>query len=159
MTVKNGAGTTQTKTNVMSSMTDVTPDANKVYRFDGAGTLYTHFTPEGALAVEAAKKLEFIPGRTYTKAEIDNAFPAAVVSSFTPSTGLAAAGGTTITVKGQYLTGVTGVTVGGTAGTSVTVVDENTFTFVTPAKAAGTYTVVVTDDSGTVTATNALTFV
>jgi hypothetical protein len=158
MTVKNAAGTTQTKTGVMGSMVDVTPDANKVYRWDGAA-LFDAFSHEGALAVESGRKVAFVPGRTYTKLEIDRHFPAASVSSYTPSTGLAAAGGTTITVRGQYLTGVTGVTVGGTAGTSVTVVDENTFTFVTPAKAAATYTVVVTDDSGTVTSTNALTFV
>lgn len=159
MTVKNAAGTTQTKTGVMASMTDVTPDANKVYRFDGSAQLFRAFSPEGASAVEGARSLAFVPGRTYTKLEIDRMFPSATVSTFTPSTGLAAAGGTTVTVKGAYLTGVTGVTVGGTAGTSVTVVDEKTFTFVTPAKAAGTYTVVVTDDSGTVTVNNALTFV
>jgi hypothetical protein len=158
MTIKNAGGSIQTKTSVMSSMTDVTPDENKVYRFDGAGRLDRAFTPEGVSAVEGAKSIAFVPGRLYTKKQIDSMFPAAVVSSFTPNTALATAGGTTITVKGQYLTGVTGVTVGGTAGTSVTVVDEKTFTFVTPAKAAGTYTVVVTDDSGTVTATNALTF-
>jgi hypothetical protein len=158
MTVKNAAGTTQTKTAVLALMVDVTPDANKVYRFDGPAQLYTAFTPDGALTVEGARKIEFVPGRTYTKLEIDNAFPAATVTSFTPNTALATAGGTTITTKGSYLTGVTAVTVGGTAATSVTVVDEHTLTFVTPAKAAGTYTVVITDDSGTVTVTNALTF-
>lgn len=159
MTVKNAAGTVQTKSGVMSSMTDVTPDENKLYRFDGSAQLFRAFTPEGASAVEGVRALALVPGRLYTKKQIDSLFPAATVTSYTPSTALPAAGGTTITVKGQNLTGVTGVTVGGTAGTSVTVVDENTFTFVTPAKTAGTYTVVVTDDSGTVTSTNALTFV
>jgi hypothetical protein len=159
MTVKNAAGTTQTKSGVMSSMTDVTPDANKVYRFDGVAQLFTHFTPDGVLAVESAKKVALVPGRTYTKSEIDKLFPSAVVSTITPSTGLAAAGGTTLTIKGQYLTGVTAITFGGTAGTSLNVVDENTITIVTPAKAAGTYNVVLTDDSGTVTVTNGVTYV
>jgi hypothetical protein len=90
--------------------------------------------------------------------ERDALFPAADVTSFTPSTGLATAGGTTVTAEGTNLDGVTGITVGGTAATSVTVVDPTTLTFVTPAKAAGTYTVVVADDAGNATETNALTF-
>lgn len=158
MTIKNAAGATQTKTTVMSSMTEVTPDANKVYRFDGSADLYEAFTPEGTSAVDAGRKLAFVPGRAYTKAEIDRMFPAATVSSITPASG-AAAGGTTVTIKGQNLTGVTAVTFGGTAGTSLTVVDKNTLTVVTPAKSAGAYDVVLTDDSGTTTVTNGYTYV
>lgn len=156
MTVKNAGGSTQTKTSVMSSMTDVTPDENKTYRFDGAAQLYDAFTPEGVLAVEGARKIAFVPGRTYTKKEIDRHFPPATITSASPTT-VAAVGGTTVTFKGQNLTGVTAVTLGGTAFTAVTVVDENTFTAVSPAKSAGTYDVVVTDDSGTVTKTGFIT--
>jgi hypothetical protein len=57
------------------------------------------------------------------------------------------------------LDGVTAVQVGGTAGTAVTVVNPSTVTFVAPAKAAGTYTITATDDSGTVTETTAITYV
>lgn len=156
MTVKNPSGTTQTKSGVMSSMTDVTPDVNKVYRFDGATQLLDAFTPEGASTVEGARKIAFVPGRTYTKAEIDRHFPAATITSVTP-TAAAAAGGTAITIKGTNLTGVTAGTLGGTALTSVVVVDEKTVTAVTPAKTAGTYDLVLTDDSGTVTKTGAIT--
>lgn len=152
MTVRNAAGTIQTKTGVMSSMVDVTPDPNKVYRFDGSAQLFDAFTPDGVSTVEGARKIAFVPGRLYTKSQIDGHFPTAVVDTVTPSEA-AAAGGTTQTFKGQYLTGVSGITLGGTAYTSVTVVDENTVTAVSPAKAAGTHTVVFTDDSGTVTKT------
>lgn len=156
MTVKNAAGTIQTKTGVMSSMTDVTPDQNKVYRFDGAAQLFDAFTPEGVLAVESATKIAFVPGRTYSKSEIDRHFPAATFTSITPST-VAAAGGTAVTIKGSNLTGVTAVAIGGTAFTAVTVVDENTVTATSPAKTAGTYNLTITDDSGTVTVTNGIT--
>lgn len=152
MTVKNAGGSTQTKTSVMSSMTDVTPTINKVFRYDGTVQLFDAFTPDGALGVELARKLAFVPGRLYTQAEIDYHYPAAVVNTASPTTVLAA-GGTTVTFKGQYLTGVTAITLGGTAFTSVTVVDEKTVTAVSPAKTAGTYDVVFTDDSGTLTKT------
>jgi hypothetical protein len=156
MTVKNAAGTTQTKTSVMASMTDVTPDANKVYRFDGNAQLQDAFTPEGATAVEGGRKIAFVPGRMYTKSQIDAHFPVATITSITPATA-AAAGGTSITFKGSNLTGTSGITLGGTAFTAVTVVDENTVTATSPAKTAGTYDVVLTDDSGTVTKTAAIT--
>ena len=156
MTIKNGAGTTQTKTAVMALMTDVTPDANKVYRFDGAGQLLRAFTPEGATQIDGARALALVPGRTYTKLQVDALFPPAVVNSITPST-VAVAGGTAVTFKGDNLTGVTAITLGGTAFTAVTVVDENTVTATSPAKTAGTYDVVLTDDSGTVTKTAAVT--
>lgn len=159
MTIKNAGGATQTKTGVMASMTDVTPDANKVYRFDGVAQLYTAFTPDGASAVEGARKLALVPGRLYTKKQIDDLFPAATVTSITPNTGLAAAGGTVLTIKGQNLTGVTQVAFGGTNGTALSVVDENTVNITTPAKAAGTYAVAITDDSGIVTVNNAVTYV
>lgn len=156
MTVKNAAGTTQTKTTVMSSMTDVTPNTNKVYRFDGGAQLFDAFTPDGVLAVEGARKIAFVPGRTYTLDEINRHYPALVVSSASPTT-LAAAGSTATTFRGQNMTGVTAITLGGTAFTAVTVVDENTVTATSPAKTAGTYDVVFTDDSGSLTKTAFLT--
>lgn len=156
MTIKNPSGTTQTKTAIMATMTDVTPDANKVYRFDGSTQMLKAYTPEGASQVEGARNLALVPGRTYTKLQIDALFPAATVTSITPTTA-AAAGGTSITFKGDNLTGVTAITLGGTAFTAVTVVDENTVTATSPAKTAGTYDVVLTDDSGTVTKTAAIT--
>jgi hypothetical protein len=156
MTVKNLAGSTQTKTSVMSSMTEVTPDANKVYRFDGGAELYNAFTAEGVAAVEAQRAIAFVPGRLYTKSEIDRQFPTAVLDSITPST-LAAAGGTAVTIKGQNLTGVTAVQIEGpVAFTALVVVDENTITATSPAKSAGTWDILLVDDAGTVTKTDAV---
>jgi hypothetical protein len=74
-----------------------------------------------------------------------------VVAAVVPNTG-PAAGGTAITVAGIGFTGATAVTVGGTAATAVVVVDANTITCTTPAKAAGTYDVRVTTPLGTSTA-------
>lgn len=82
-----------------------------------------------------------------------------IITSMTPSTGLAAAGGTSFALLGENFTGATAVTIGGTAATSVIVVDDNNITAVTPAKAAGTYLVVVTTPLGTGTLTPGATFV
>jgi hypothetical protein len=71
-----------------------------------------------------------------------------IVTGVSPATGLAA-GGTAITITGAGFTGATAVTVGGTAATAVVVVNSNTITATTPAKAAGTYDVRVTTPKGT----------
>lgn len=73
---------------------------------------------------------------------------APAVASVSPSTGLAA-GGTAVTISGTGLTGATGVTFGGTPATAVVVVNPNTITATSPAKAAGTYDVRVTTPNGT----------
>lgn len=57
-------------------------------------------------------------------------------------------GGDTITITGKFLSNATGVTWGGVAGT-ITGNTATTLTFTTPAKAAGTYSVVVTSNGGT----------
>ncbi len=72
---------------------------------------------------------------------------------------LPAAGGTVVRVDGDNLTGSTGATVGGTAATAFSVVDDNTVQFTVPAKAAATYSVVVTKAAGNGTLTNAVTYV
>jgi len=71
-----------------------------------------------------------------------------VVAGLGPNTGLAA-GGTAVAITGSGFTGATGVTFGGTAATAVVVVNPNTITCVSPAKAAGTYDVRVTTPRGT----------
>ena len=53
-----------------------------------------------------------------------------------PNSG-AASSGTGVTLTGVGLTGTTGVTFGGTAATSVHVVNSNTVTAVTPVHAVG----------------------
>lgn len=99
------------------------------------------------------------PGQIVRTSQVNAWFVPADITGVSPSTGVAAAGGATITLTGVGLDGVTAVQVGGTAGTAVTVVNPSTVTFVAPAKAAGTYTITATDDSGTVTETTAITYV
>jgi hypothetical protein len=70
-----------------------------------------------------------------------------VVTGLTP-TGVATAGGKPVVVTGINFTGATGVTVGGTAVTTFTVIDSRTVLIVSPAKSAGTYDVVVTTAGG-----------
>lgn len=65
-----------------------------------------------------------------------------------PSTALAAAGGKAIELLGSYFTGATAVTFGGTAATNFVVVDNTHIEAVYPAKAAGSYPVVVTNPAG-----------
>jgi hypothetical protein len=68
------------------------------------------------------------------------------------------AGGTDVLIKGQNFEGVTGVTFGGTAATSVVVVDDETITCVAPAHAAGAVAVVVTNPTGSKSQAAAFTY-
>ncbi|MEU4703363.1 IPT/TIG domain-containing protein [Nonomuraea dietziae] len=88
---------------------------------------------------------------------LEACFPAPTVSAVSPATG-PAAGNTLTTVKGTNFTVGSTVTFGGTAATSVTVVNETTITCRTPAKAAGASDVAVTNDSATATKTGAFTY-
>ena len=72
---------------------------------------------------------------------------------------LPAAGGTVVYVRGDNFTGATSVTFGGTAGTSFSVVDDNTIKVTTPAKAAGSYDVVVVKGAGNGTLQLGVTYV
>jgi hypothetical protein len=76
-----------------------------------------------------------------------NASPLPVVSAITP-TGGGVAGGTLVTIKGRKFTGATGVTFGGTAATSFTLVDDTRIVVVAPAKTAGSADVIVTTPGG-----------
>lgn len=68
------------------------------------------------------------------------------------------AGGTTVTLAGGGLLGLTGVTFGGVAGTSLHVVDDTQATVVTPAHARGAVDVVATDPGGSHTQTGGFTY-
>lgn len=70
----------------------------------------------------------------------------------------AVAGGTIVTISGDNLIDVTGVTFGGTAGTALTIIDDQTIKVTTPAHAAGAVNVVVTDPDGAATKTNGYTY-
>lgn len=108
-------------------------------------------------AFEGGRRRLFYAGQVVKQSYIDALFEAATIDSVAPNTG-AAAGGTAVTITGANFAGVTGVTFGGVAATSVVVHDETTVTCVTPAHAAGAVDVVVADDSGNVTETGGYTY-
>lgn len=81
-----------------------------------------------------------------------------VISSLTGGP-VAAAGGDNVLITGAHLTGATAVTVGGTAGSEIVVVDDSHVVFNTPAKAAGSYPVIITTPEGSSAAFNSLTYV
>ncbi len=80
------------------------------------------------------------------------------VTAVAPSVGTTL-GGDTVTITGNRFTGASAVTIGGTAATSVTVVNASTITAVTPAGAAGTASVRVTAPSGTSAGNTLFTYV
>ena len=69
------------------------------------------------------------------------------ISSISPSTG-STNGGTSVTISGKNLQVGATVTFGGVAGTSVNVISSTQMTAVTPAHAAGSVDVVVTNPNG-----------
>lgn len=73
--------------------------------------------------------------------------PAPQLSIAVPASG-PAAGGTAVRLDGQYLTGATGVTFGGTPATGVVVRSQSRIDCVAPAHAAGPVSVVATTPSG-----------
>lgn len=82
---------------------------------------------------------------------------APVLDSVSPANG-AAAGGDAVTLTGSQFEGVTGVTFGGVAATSVEVVSDTEVTCVAPAHAAGAVDVVVTNPVGSDTLTGGFTY-
>lgn len=104
------------------------------------------------------KTLTIRAGSRMRVSEIDRLFPQAVVDSVSPATG-GTAGGTVITIKGSYLDGATGVTVGGTPATGLTKISPSEIRVTAPAHAAGLVNVVVTTDAATpATKNNAFTY-
>jgi hypothetical protein len=71
---------------------------------------------------------------------------------------LNAAGGQQIVIKGQFMTGVSAVTIAGTAATAYTVLDDSTLVVTTPAHAAGSLALVVTNGTGASTTGGNLTY-
>jgi hypothetical protein len=84
--------------------------------------------------------------------------PPADLTSVSPASG-STAGGQAVTITGTNLTGATSVTFGGAPATSVVVVNDTTITCVTPARPAGTASVLVTTAGGTNAANTLYTYV
>jgi hypothetical protein len=152
MSFTNASGTNKTKAAIIAAA--AVQSQETVYKI--GEDVYQRVTLDGG-DFEENVRLVLVAGQKVTASQLDALFQAATVDSVTPNTGLAA-GGLPVTIKGTNFGGVTGVTFGGTAATSVVVVSETTITCVTPAKTAGAYTVAVADDSGPASKTNAFTY-
>ena len=84
--------------------------------------------------------------------------PAPTVTGVSPANGTTF-GGTSVTLTGNGFIGVAAVKFGGTDAASFTVVNATTITAVTPARAAGAVSVVVTTPAGSNTANSFFTFI
>jgi hypothetical protein len=101
-------------------------------------------TPGGTSATGAADGFTYIAAPT--------------VTAISPTSGLTV-GGANVTITGTNFTGATAVTIGGSAATSVAVVNSTTVMAITPAHAAGAADVAVTTPGGTGTGTGFYTYV
>lgn len=104
----------------------------------------TDAKPEGSVG-----RLLLKSGSVVRQSTLNALFQPGQVTGVTPTTA-PLAGGTVVTITGSGLDGVTAVTFGGTAGTSLTVVNDREVQVTTPAKTAGNHAVVVTDDGNTI---------
>jgi uncharacterized protein YhjY with autotransporter beta-barrel domain len=140
-------------------------DASSV-TFGGIGGTSIVATADNAITVatpsHAAGTVSVVvtaPGGTATAS---NAFtfvaPAPVISGVSPNSGLTA-GGTSITITGNYFTGASLVTIGGVTASSVVVVSDTQITALTPSHAAGSVAVAVTTGSGTAVVGGSFTYV
>ena len=120
------------------------------------GQVFQSFTQPGG-KFERSQRLLLDAGGRITQSDLDALFTAATITAITPATG-PAAGGTNVTITGKNFSGAEGATFGGTAATNFKVVSDSVITCTTPAKTAGTYNLVVVDDSGNVTKTNAFVY-
>ena len=83
--------------------------------------------------------------------------PPPTVSSYGPNYG-SISGGTTVTITGSNLTGATGVTFGGTAGTDLTVDSDTQITIITPAHPAGAVDITISTPGGQTILTDSFTY-
>jgi hypothetical protein len=104
---------------------------------------------------ETTRRVKFKTGQIVRQSVIDAAYAVpsnvkiTVGAAAAAPTALAAAGGDVLTITADRgLTGVSSVTFGGTAGTSLTFVSDRKITVVAPAKTAGAVALVIVDDSG-----------
>lgn len=156
MTFYNESGTRLTETTFNALLT--TPSNEPVLKELTADVYQSYTEGEGAGGFEQASRLAFVAGQVVDQAMVDGLFETATFASISPVSGLAA-GGTAVVIKGTDFSGTAGVTVGGVAATNFKVVDNTTITCTTGAHAAGAVAVVIQDDAGNVTASNAFTYV
>jgi hypothetical protein len=122
-----------------------------------ASTTITAVTPAGTAGAKDVVVTNN-DGQTVTRTD---AYTYRAVPTFT---GIAPAAGpitlgTPVTITGTGFTGATGVTLGGTAATAVTVISDTLITATAPAHAFGVVNVVVTTPGGTATGTGVYTYI
>lgn len=143
--VFNAAGTRLAKADVTTTTTGLDPEVKLTMDLYDRHTYgRTDANPAGSIP-----RLLYKAGTVLRQSTLDNLFQPALITGITPLTSLLA-GGTVVTVHGSGLDGVTGVTVGGTAATAVTVVNDRELRFTTPAKTAGSHAIVISDDGNTI---------
>ncbi|NEW73754.1 IPT/TIG domain-containing protein [Streptomyces rhizosphaericus] len=99
---------------------------------------------------EGSKRfLLYQAGTIVLRSAVDRLFNPAVIDSINPATG-PATGGTTVTIKGSNLDGVSAVSFGDMGGTDLRVRSTVELTVKTPPGVAGTVDVELVDDSGRV---------
>jgi len=120
------------------------------------------FYAEDPKAEGSIKTVGIKAGTVVRQSYIDNVlFPPATVVAKSPETNALVAGGTVYIFTGTNLDGVSGVTFGGTAGTSFSIIKVQgrpAIQVTAPAKTAGTYDVVFADDAGPLTKTGFVTY-
>lgn len=119
--------------------------------------IYEDRVPDGTEYPPNERILKFYAGQIIPTSQWTACFPAGTVTAISPATG-PAAGGTPVQITGMNFTPDTTVTIGGDAVADLVVVSPELITCNTPAHADGVVNVVVTTDSGAVTATGAFTY-
>ncbi|MBE2285889.1 MAG: IPT/TIG domain-containing protein [Prosthecobacter sp.] len=108
-------------------------------------TSITCVTPAGTAGSKSV--VVTTPGGSNSANSLFTYVAAPTVASIAPASG-PTSGGTSVTITGTNFTGATGVTLGGSAATNVSVVNATTITCITPARSAGAASVVVTTPGG-----------
>lgn len=149
------AGNVQADKTTVTGLTTAVPVTDPLVKVNehlwesvpGAGTT---FPPK-------RRRLKFRAGQIVRQSEVDACFPTPTIDTINPATGVVA-GNTPVTIRGSEFQPGTTVMFGGTTATNITIVNETMITCRTPAKTAGAYAVAVSNDSTTVTKTNAYTY-
>ena len=115
------------------------------YAFEMIGTVEMSRTNTGD---QDAAFFTFTVTASTTPTMITNPVNAALVPQLMSALPAAAGATDTILLTGLALTGATGVTIGGTAGTGLIVYDDRRASFVVPAGSAGSAPIIITTPAG-----------
>lgn len=150
-----------TATNITSDFTgtalegNVTETSNTCISVAPQSSCTLTYTPGSTVVTQTSFPIQGSNTNAVTAAiQIDEGI---IIDTVSPSSG-PASGGTGVTLRGRGFAGATSLTFGGTAATSLNVVNSITVTAVTPAHAIGAVDVVITTPSGSGTRTNGFTY-